>query len=1248
MASGYAFAPPPAANTSSRRRRHELQPPALSTTLSAIQRFGSHLTGHTPTSSTTPTSASNGYQPANFVASPSAVVQSPVVGGGQYNPQQWGAATPTSAVAGPGYVPHNSLSVPVSRPVAAEGDPPPPPYSPRRPGDRQNAPQSAADTVSPSNTASPGTNSSRYDTPISASTTVSVGSTGYQQTLSPGQHMSPSALRNADSTPHPTPPPPPQAPLDIRARSASRTMNDLQQPTPCVPASNQPAFGEVPADAPYRANTVDAKYVVLSAFHVPGLTALSLTLSAYGIDNPSRPPASRRAASTGGIGGPYAPPRPRNDNGPPGQSGWEPGMPLPPPPPGPPPGARSQSMSRTMDSPARDYSAPEAPSPHPTRRPPPIHGSTLPPVPPTPLDWREDDQRSRWTEQENPGNRLRLDTSHAVTAAATVEQTPQSAAPGLARAKAVRDTHATGIRERRSESRTGKSRMTEADASVEGSNNPWAGELDHDGRVRPTDLDLPVEGSMLKRRQTVNRSTPRSARSLKLADGQPESARSLASAGPTDPGASNLPLRPGSARQAKSPEPFVPTPPFSPGFGSQGTPSRPPPETLPTPPPQSNASLEVRPLGRERPLSHILHTPIDEPAVAAPLVPSRPTSRTSAHRPSDVFGQSAIERHQRFVEREAAASSDHERVQLFSDFIVAESRIRRERYAGAIDAMGSEILELTRDLFKPYARTSAASPSSAAGSERSSNRGSLNLAIHEAFTPTESPKPRVESAWAGVYMPSLSPIPSMSVSEAPDGQSSRGRPSSRWWEASQEGSVSGGGTRGLERSKRESKYMGLPLREWDISSSSGTSTAGPSTQTVELPQEKSGWHDEETPHTADPRKLDVSRLVTLPPPYPRHYPAVNNNHPELTSIRTVVRALTELGKVAATKEAFAADCDGLAATEKKRRSQLREDMNRQIEAGSLSYADAARIEEAEGNAEGATLKDEFENYQTRVMKPLHAMLTERIATATESFEQLRGHLVEQNPMEEGDEKPELLEKLTLLKWIFEAREQLHREAHDLLSERNERYKRMVVAPYRAGGQAAKKQEVEDFFAKDHAERARSFEAAALGRCEAFMDVVEENVRKGVEIQLSAFWDIAPALVEVLSRVDVERGVQTDGERAYAHSQQYLWEVLSHAEKSAYQFIEGQVNLLCLLHEVKSGMNKQQGRVRALERPEAAARLAADGAEEEERLTRDLKERVGMVEGQWAEAMGERVEEVKGQVRAWLMRHDGWEGLEDDD
>ena len=47
-------------------------------------------------------------------------------------------------------------------------------------------------------------------------------------------------------------------------------------------------------------------------------------------------------------------------------------------------------------------------------------------------------------------------------------------------------------------------------------------------------------------------------------------------------------------------------------------------------------------------------------------------------------------------------------------------------------------------------------------------------------------------------------------------------------------------------------------------------------------------------------------------------------------------------------------------------------------------------------------------------------------------------------------------------------------------------------------------------------------------------------------------------------------------------------------------------------------------------------------EAEDRLTEDLKEKVGQVEEQWQEAVGTALEGCKRQVRDWLERRGGWE------
>jgi hypothetical protein len=451
--------------------------------------------------------------------------------------------------------------------------------------------------------------------------------------------------------------------------------------------------------------------------------------------------------------------------------------------------------------------------------------------------------------------------------------------------------------------------------------------------------------------------------------------------------------------------------------------------------------------------------------------------------------------------------------------------------------------------------------------------------------------------------------------------------------------------------------MGLPLRDWEDAPSTGNSTAVPSTQTLEFPPEKAGWHDQVTPRSSDPRKLDVSRLVTLPPPYPRHYPAVNNHHPDLASLRTVLRTLSDLTEVAEAKQTYAARRSEREAEAERQRKQRLDDVRRMVEHGRMSYAEAAEAEKAEKGKASEAPKAELNTYQTEVVKPMQALLSQRIATATASYNQLKAQLADHNPVEEGDEKPELLEKLTLLKWLFEAREQLHREMFDLSASANERYRQVVVAPY---ADERRIREVRAFFEKDEAEQRARFEKEALARVEQFMGTVEATVQKGVEVQLSTFWDIAPPLVDVIQRVNVEQGVQAD-ESEYAFSQQYLWEVLTHAEKSAYQFIEAQVNLLCLLHEVKGVVTKQSCKVMAAERREVSVAGEASSSAgvcedddmadvlkaEEERLTADLKEKVATVEKQWQEAMGQVVEPLKERVREWLQRHGGWEVCEED-
>lgn len=499
--------------------------------------------------------------------------------------------------------------------------------------------------------------------------------------------------------------------------------------------------------------------------------------------------------------------------------------------------------------------------------------------------------------------------------------------------------------------------------------------------------------------------------------------------------------------------------------------------------------------------------------------------------------------------------------------------------------------------------------------------------------------------------------------------------------------------------------MGLPkeLRERLQYEDGGESTpglgdnvAGPSNRNSlgpnEYPPEKVGWHEQaptsppmsraparspapfspQPPFTPNPNHLDVSRLVTLPPPYPRHHPAVNNNHPDLTSIRTTVRSLSDFTEIEAAKERFLENSsrlkEELESAASKRRNSIRANIQREIEAGNMSFADAAKAEAdarvAENDKTKAAIKTDFENFQSQVVSPLNDLLQDRVRRAKEIFEQLRSKLFvdaqQSDPtstQEEGDEQPELLEKLTLLKWIFEARELLEKELYDLLSDRNNRYKDLIITPYRLAGNAEKVSGAEKFFAEDAERRQLTNEQEVLKRTEEFMDIIEENVVRGVEVQLSAFWDIAPPLSRILDQIpkglhgfniQIPNVEYDENPAYYDYPLQYLHSLLAHCGKSTCQFIESQTNLLCLLHEVKSVVtvaNCRLMRTQRVAQGEAEAEVERELREvekdEELRLTDDLKDKVTCVEEQWDSALGTELKAVQARVQAFLVEQGGW-------
>ncbi|EMC98327.1 hypothetical protein BAUCODRAFT_121202 [Baudoinia panamericana UAMH 10762] len=483
---------------------------------------------------------------------------------------------------------------------------------------------------------------------------------------------------------------------------------------------------------------------------------------------------------------------------------------------------------------------------------------------------------------------------------------------------------------------------------------------------------------------------------------------------------------------------------------------------------------------------------------------------------------------------------------------------------------------------------------------------------------------------------------------------------------------------------RASELAGTAEPSPALPQSSDTSGARSVLTGSEYPPEKVGWHEGNdfktpmpTPRQAQERKssavsvggpLDISRLVTLPPPYPRHHPALNNSHPMLADLRNEHRTMTNHIDIQQIKNNFL-DRDFVIRKQhnelaKERRARLHSGIQTKLGNGTMSFAQAAQEEAAFDKEEAergkAEARTNFERYETQVAQPLNELLLARLKTADECIERLKldletsNHVADPNQaQEEGDEQPERLEKLTLLKWLFEAREQLHTETFDLHANRSEQYSEVILTPYRIQRAQAKIDEATAFFGKDSRDRQLAFARDFVKRHEELQRIVEMHVSRGVEDQMSAFWDIAPSLLDVatglpsaLEELDIHiPELEYEENPSYHdHPLQYLYCLLSHAEKSAYQFIESEINLLCLLHEVRTASTK--GHVRLVEiHGSAASPHTPDRAvlqEAEERLTQDLKEKVGEVEKQWREALGDGLEDCRARVKGYLQISGGWE------
>ena len=396
---------------------------------------------------------------------------------------------------------------------------------------------------------------------------------------------------------------------------------------------------------------------------------------------------------------------------------------------------------------------------------------------------------------------------------------------------------------------------------------------------------------------------------------------------------------------------------------------------------------------------------------------------------------------------------EHADSEIFNTVIKAESRIRREQYASVFEEDVIDVGELIQGLFG-HSRTSDKAIDNRQQIQSAQDVSTRTSVASSALGDSEHPSSATTNSstqqradWND-YVPCLSPIASMSVVTGQEEWESRGRSGSRWFDQSHAGDgPTGDGFKVLERSKRESKYMGVPRRNSPQLYSHAASppaargqslgaSAQPSYGANQYPNEKTGLQESppsffpptpsSAPFTPDPRKVDIQKLVTLPPPFPRHFPAVNNAHPDLADSRAVVRSLHEKEEVEHVTESYR-----VQILEKRQRAESWCKHQRllhrqfQIEHGNISQDELqdSQVELVEKltNSEKNVVQTDFDLYQSLVLTPLHALFSDRIKLADTTLNMLSSRLFSNQspdlPQEEGDDRPELLERLTQIKWV---------------------------------------------------------------------------------------------------------------------------------------------------------------------------------------------------------------------------------------
>ncbi|KAF3926720.1 hypothetical protein ABW21_db0204988 [Orbilia brochopaga] len=616
---------------------------------------------------------------------------------------------------------------------------------------------------------------------------------------------------------------------------------------------------------------------------------------------------------------------------------------------------------------------------------------------------------------------------------------------------------------------------------------------------------------------------------------------------------------------------------------------------------------------------------ITPPMQCAPIPDAKGTSSRvfPDDEPEDLdlppFYHEAIERHTDMILTEATAPTDEKRLNVFVDFVLEEARMRGELYNSALGILGpglslfpaddpqhmtpeQQVAEFERREYERRVMDDSASSSSP-----------VTNAIKRRQTIKE------QKARAGEIL---------------EGRRSRSNPST----------------------PREPKRA-----SWFENAAPDTATN--SAAENEPSHEKS---EQRASPVIDTTLIDLQHLLSIVPPYPRQFPASDNSHPSLQKTRKAIADLKDLKMIHKLKFDFTTSVprvqDENAADARARKAAHQDYIQRLFNEGRVTYEEmdqlTAEFERREGDKKAEELQKEFNRFQKEVVSPSHTELMDRIDKATSIMDSIQTDISSSAKGAIGiREGPELLERLNIMRSLFETRELLYGEINALIADRDSRYKEVTIVPFLNDGDTEGIKEAEEFFADAAKQTKVTADKEAVERAKSFLDKVEKDVITGVESEVSNFWDVAPTLTGLLEKIPSDltnlKPVIPEDE-LYANSNYgkfpllYLKKKLDYVGNSIYQHTQAQMRLLDFSVEItllwtntKWALGDSE-RVSAGEEDRRAVwQLERQKKEEEVRQTKNWEEKLKIVKEEWSQSVGNKLSEIKKRILDQLAQQDGW-------